>query len=95
MKRDYMMLAASEIRYQLRRYKAKKPLIIHIWYFEPDMRRDKDNIHSMFIKCFLDALQKCDVIHNDGWNEIENFTHDFLVDKKNPRIEVYLEELDT
>ena len=45
-------------------------------------------------KVFQDALQKCGVIKNDGWKEVENFTHDFYVDKKNPRIEIFLEEIE-
>lgn len=59
-----------------------------------DKQRDKGNIFSFADKVFQDALQKCGVIKNDGWKEIENFTHDFYVDKKNPRIEIFLEEIE-
>ena len=52
------------------------------------------NIFSFADKVFQDALQKCGVIKNDGWKEIDNFTHDFYVDKKNPRIEIFLEEIE-
>lgn len=92
-KRDNMMLAANAIRRYLRRYKAKNAIIVHFHYYYKDRRMDKDNIDSFCRKCVFDALQKCGVIENDGWNQIENYTHDFFVDAKNPRIEVWLEEI--
>lgn len=69
-------------------------IIIHYNFYEPDKQRDKGNIFSFADKVFQDALQKCGVIKNDGWKEIDNFTHDFYVDKKNPRIEIFLEEIE-
>jgi Holliday junction resolvase RusA-like endonuclease len=56
------------------------------------MKRDKDNVLSVCMKVIQDALQTCGVIDNDGWANIENFTHDFYLDAQNPRIEVYIEE---
>ena len=94
LKREYMMLVVNAIRRQVdRHYKASKPLIVHFRYFEPTRRRDKDNIDSLCRKYVFDGLQVAGIIDNDGWDEIENYTHDFFVDKKNPRIEVYLEEV--
>ncbi len=93
-KKDYMFLACNAIRLGLKRYKTDKPLITHYIFFEPNMKRDKDNITFMVLKAVHDALQRCGVIPNDGWHNIVNFTHDFYVDKKNPRIEVYLEEIE-
>ena len=93
-KRDNMMLACAYIRRSLKKWKAEKPLIIHFYYYQKDKRMDKDNIDSFARKCVFDALQKCGVIKNDGWGEIENYTHDFFVDAKNPRIVVFLEEVD-
>lgn len=95
MKHKYRKLALDCIRFSnCKNYKAKKPLIIHFVYYEPNKRRDKDNLDSMCRKCVFDGLQDSGVINNDGWAQIENYTHDFYVDSKNPRIEIYLEEIE-
>ena len=94
MKRDAMDVVAWAIRSQLRKWKATKPIIIHYIIYEPNRKRDHDNVTSFLCKVTQDALQKCGVIHNDGWEHVLNHTHDFFVDKSNPRIEVYLEEVD-
>ena len=44
-------------------------------------------------KFIQDALVKCKVIDNDGWNNIVGFEDHFFIDKHNPRIEVVLEEV--
>lgn len=62
------------------------------WYCK-DKRKDKDNI-SVGIKFILDGLVKAKVIKNDGWNEIGDFEYRFCVDKKNPRIEVEITEVE-
>lgn len=94
MKRKYKNLAVDAIRFsRCFRYKPKNPVIIHFVYYEPNKRRDKDNIDSMCRKCVFDALQEVGILPNDGWKEIENYTHDFYVDQRNPHIEVYLEEV--
>ena len=97
LKRDHMMLATNAIRRQVdRHFKPKNPLIVHFRYFEPNMRRDKDNIDSLARKVIFDSLQATKIIENDGWKQIENYTHDFFVCGKGeePRIEVYLEEVE-
>ena len=94
MKREYKMLASSYIRRDLKRWKATKPIILHYVIYEPNMKRDHDNVFAFISKSVQDALQDCGVIENDGWKQILNFTHDFYVDKFNPRIEVYIEEID-
>lgn len=69
-------------------------IILHYRFFEPKKNRDKDNIFGYANKVIADALQEMKVIDNDGWKNIENFTHDFFVDKEFPRIEVYIENVD-
>lgn len=56
------------------------------WYCK-NKRKDKDNI-AAGIKFILDGLVKAGVIKNDGWKEINNFSHKFKVDKDNPRVEI-------
>ena len=94
MKRSNEDLIIWSIRQQLRGIHISKPVIIHYKFYEKDRRRDKDNILSCAMKFIQDSLVKCHVINNDGWNEIENFTHEFYVDKGHQRIEVTLEEVD-
>ena len=68
-------------------------VILHYRFFEPNRKRDKDNIFGYANKVILDALQYMSVIDNDGWKEVENFTHDFFIDADYPRIEVYIEDV--
>jgi Holliday junction resolvase RusA-like endonuclease len=93
LKKESMENVNFAIRKDLGGWKASKPLIIHYQFYEPNKRRDHDNVVSFTTKTVQDSLQKCGVIKNDGWSEIENYTHDFEVDTENPRIEVYLEEI--
>lgn len=64
----------------------------YTWY-EPDRRRDMDNISSFGRKVIQDGLVKAGVLKNDGWKQIARFSDDFFVDAKNPRIEVLIEEV--
>lgn len=61
-------------------------------FYEPNARRDKDNISGYFHKIFQDALVQSGVIRDDGWKEICDFEDHFYVDRKNPRIEVEIYE---
>lgn len=75
---------------QLRGIRLKKPVsMVYRWY-EPNRKRDKDNISSYGRKVIQDGLVNCHVIQNDGWNCITGFSDEFYVDKKSPRIEVIL-----
>lgn len=77
----------------LRGWKAKGPIIMHYTWYEPDRRRDKDNISAYGRKVIQDALVKGGYLKNDGWSDIEGFTDAFSVDRKRPRVEVVIEEL--
>jgi Holliday junction resolvase RusA-like endonuclease len=61
------------------------------WYC-PDKRRDKDNIIAGQ-KFIFDGLQEIGFISNDGWKQIGRITHDFEVDKLNPRVEIEIIEV--
>lgn len=56
------------------------------WYC-PNKRKDKDNV-MCGQKYIFDGLQEGGYLSNDGWKQIGKVTHDFDVDKLNPRIEV-------
>ncbi len=69
-----------------------KPVFIEFAWVEPNRRRDKDNI--AFAKKFLmDGLVKAGVIKNDGWDEVDGFLDIFDIDAKNPRIIVFIKEV--
>ena len=53
------------------------------------------NLLAAIDKSFEDALQKTGILKNDGWEDVLNTTHEFYVDRKNPRIEITIREIET
>lgn len=89
-KKDYTALVM--IRAQ-RLKKVEKADFEITWYCK-DRRKDKDNL--MFGQKFIfDGLVKAGIIKNDGWAQIGDVSHKFVVDKGNPRVEVKIIELDS
>lgn len=78
---------------QLRNYRPTGRVSMQYTWYEPDRRRDMDNISSFGRKVIQDGLVKAGVLKNDGWKQIARFSDDFFVDAKNPRIEVLIEEV--
>lgn len=73
---------------------AHKPVLVtapvsiaYSWY-RRDRKTDKDNIAATGMKFVQDALIKANVIPNDGWSNIDNFTHQWHVDPIDPRLEL-------
>ena len=79
---------------QLGRIRISNPVYMTYRWYEPDRRRDLDNISSFGRKVIQDALVDTHVLKNDGWKEIKGFRDEFYIDKKNPRIEVEIEVVD-
>ena len=71
-----------------------KSVSLHYTFYEPNRKRDKDNIASFGMKVIQDSLVKTKVLENDNWKCIKGFTCDFEVDSKNPRIEIIIKEID-
>lgn len=85
--------AQKAVEREIRAAKLKRierPVYIQYTFYEPNRRRDKDNISGFAHKVIQDALVSTRVIENDGWEHITGFSDDFHVDKKEPRIEVVL-----
>ena len=61
-------------------------------FYEPSKRRDKDNVFSLFIKVWQDALVKAGYLENDGWRQINNYKIEFFEEKAFPRIEIFISE---
>jgi hypothetical protein len=88
MKRDAQDLVMWHILQQIRGRRFEKPVFILFTFYEPDRRRDRDNVASFARKVIQDALVKCDTLHDDGWDYVTGYQDKFQVDKKNPRIVV-------
>lgn len=78
---------------QLGRTRIKKKIKMQYKWYEPNSRRDLDNISSFGRKVIQDALVNAKIITDDGWKNIIGFSDEFYVDKENPRIEVVIEEI--
>ena len=76
---------------QLGRIRISKPVYMTYRWYEPNRKRDLDNISSFSRKVIQDALVHTNVLKNDGWKEITGFRDEFHVDSNNPRIEVEIE----
>lgn len=81
-------------RKTLKRWKASKPVFMHYTWYEPNRKRDKDNIAAGGRKIIQDALVSCGYIKNDGWHDIVGFSDTFRVDKQEPRVEIVIEEVE-
>lgn len=71
----------------------KTPVVVEVFWFERDMRRDKDNVRSG-IKYILDGLVQAGIIEDDGWKHINTIVDRYFIDKDNPRVRVYLYDYD-
>lgn len=78
---------------QFGRLRINKPVVVRYRWYEPNKRRDLDNISSFGRKVIQDALVQTKILQDDGWNYITGFQDAFYVDKEHPRIEVEIEEV--
>lgn len=94
MKRKWENMIVLLIKSQLRGKQCKRPVVMRYLWVEKDRRRDMDNISSMGRKLIQDALVKAGTLQNDGWAQINSFSDAFAVDKKRPRVEVEITEIE-
>lgn len=94
MKKDNENIVILAIRRQLRGLHIKVPVRLKYTFYEPNRRRDLDNISSFAHKVIQDSLVKTGVLTNDGWKEIKGYTDDFACDSREPRIEVEIAEVE-
>ena len=87
-------LVFEAIRSQLHGVHINKPIKVEYTWIEPNRKRDLDNVSSFGRKVIQDALVKARVIKNDGWDDIVGFSDNFKLDKKKPRIEIHIEEVE-
>ncbi len=85
--------AQKNVEAEIRAAKLKRverPAYIRYTFYEPNRRRDKDNIAGFAHKIIQDALVSTRILKDDGWDYITGFSDEFHVDKKQPRVEVTL-----
>lgn len=92
MKQNDQNFISVYIGNQLRKVHINGPVRLNYNFYEPNKKRDLDNISGYFHKVFQDALVSCGVLHNDSWHYITGFSDSFFVDSKNPRIEIEIIE---
>lgn len=68
----------------------KYPVTILYTFYEPNKRRDKDNIAGFAHKVIQDALVSCGILKDDAWDYITGYEDRFGIDKKHPHIDVEL-----
>lgn len=69
----------------------KYPIKLKITWYEPNKRRDLDNI--VFATKFIqDALVKAGILENDSQRYIVCLEHTVKIDRENPRVEVIIEK---
>lgn len=93
MKKDDEAQAMWAIHKQLHGVRITKPVIVHFFWYDSG-RRDKDNVSGFGHKVILDAMVKTKLIVDDSWQYVANYTDTFIIDKKNPHIDVIVQEVD-
>lgn len=93
LKKDTQELIIWQIRQQLRGVHINNQIRLNYIFYEPNMKRDLDNISAFSHKVIQDSLVLAEIIDNDGWKNIKGYSDDFYVDKENPRIEVIIIEV--
>lgn len=94
MKRQAEQVVLLAARKCLRGVRFGKPVTMAYTWYEPNRRRDKDNVSGFGRKVIQDALVRAGVLPNDGWANIDGFSDAFRVDPKRPRIEVDIQEVE-
>ena len=92
LKRSRTEEVAWHCRSQLRGWRPKPPVWLAYRFFEPNRKRDKDNVAGFAHKVVQDGLVLAKVLRNDGWDDVDGFTDSFSVDRKSPRIEIIITE---
>lgn len=93
MKQKWTQYSIVYIRKSVKSLKIEKPVKLYYKFYEPNMKRDLDNIASFAMKVIQDSLVKAGVLQNDGWKWIKGFDCEFDVDARNPRIEITITEV--
>lgn len=95
MKHDAQEAILWAIRAQIiQTAKITRPVQIRFLWACKDKRKDIDNV-SFAKKFILDALVNAKVLPNDNREWVKGFTDEFIIDRRNPRTEVTITEVDS
>lgn len=72
---------------------ADGPVFVWFTWYEKDERRDPDNV-AFGKKFIFDALVAAGILKNDNRKNVRGFQDEFRTDRKNPRIEVEIMEVE-
>ena len=88
--------AMAQVMWAARRHRVEPvqgPCEITIACFEPNARRDVDNVTAGANKVILDALQQMGILKGDGRKYVsDTYNPPVEVDRRNPRVEVVIED---
>lgn len=93
-KKDCLEQLALIIFNEMQRTTVKCPVHLTYNFYEPNRKRDLDNVSGFAHKVIQDALISCRIIPNDGWKNVSGYTDNFYVDNKHPRVELVIREVD-
>ena len=82
----------SDIGWLAKKLPAYNRVDITITWYEPDLRRDPDNIMGG-AKFVMDGLVAGGAIKDDSQRYINSISHQFEVDRENPRVEIEVQEV--
>lgn len=92
-KRDEQIVSIA-IRRDLKKVRITRPVWLHYHFYEVNAMRDWDNVTGYAHKIIQDALVRAGVLKDDSQRYVTGYTDYFYHDKKNPRIEVEIEEVE-
>jgi Holliday junction resolvase RusA-like endonuclease len=92
MKQENQQIAVFCILQQLHNVQFERPVSVWFVFYEPNRRRDEDNVTAFGKKVIFDALKECGVIKDDRKKCVKKQYSDVLYDKANPRIEVIISD---
>lgn len=93
LKKDSQAIVEAAIRVQLAGVRIKGPVRIDYSFYEPNAKRDIDNVFSFAAKVVQDALVSMGVLENDSQKHVKAFSAKFKVDKEYPHIVVMITEV--
>lgn len=85
-------LVRDAIRADLGGWSTSSPIRIRIDWYEPNVKRDPDNVFSA-VKFILDGMVEAGVIPDDGQKYVKGISHELHLDRDNPRVEVTIVEV--
>lgn len=92
-KTDNDKVCCVAIRRDLKGVKFTKPIRCTYHIYAGDKKHDRGNLYAAAEKSFLDALQQCGCLKNDGFDDVFDSVFRTMLDRKAPRVEVFIEEI--